>query len=105
MKRNKNDLIAEIKTARDEARVKENAYKNLTAKKYDYWRATAAVFTYNTALVMFALGTEHKIPDMAVEAIADFERARDSDAPEMSLAVADGRRDALASVAEWMSDR
>ena len=102
MKRNKNDLIAEIKTARDEARVKENAYKNLTAKKYDYWRATAAVFTYNTALVMFALGTEHKILDMAVEAIADFERARDSDAPEMSLAVTDGRRDAFASVADWM---
>ena len=96
------DLIAEIKTARDEARIKAHAYMNLTIKKYDYWRAVSAVLTYDEALAMFEQGTEHKIPDMATAAIADFERARDGDTTEMTLAVADGRRDALASVADWM---
>ena len=102
MQRNKNDLIAEIKTARDEARIKAHAYRDLTVKRYDYWRAVSAVLTYDEALAMFAQATEHKIPDMAATAVADFERVRDSEDPEMILAVMDGRRDALASVADWM---
>ncbi len=105
MKRNKNDVIAEIKVARDEARIKANAYKGLTAKRYDYWRAVAAITAYDQALTMFARGTEHDIRDMAATAIATFERARDNEIRETDLAVTDGRRDALASVAEWMSDR
>ena len=104
MKRMRADLIAEIKTARDEARVKANAYRHLTAKRYDYWRAMSAVLTYDEALAMFEQGTEHQIPDMAATAIADFERVRDSEDPEMILAVMDGRRDALASVADWMNN-
>ena len=105
MKRNRNDVIAEIKTARDEAKVKANAYKDLTAKRYDYWRAVSAVLAYDRALAMFARASEHKIPDMATEAIADFEYAHNDDptATEMTLAVTDGRRDALATVAEWMN--
>ena len=103
MKRMRADLIAEIKTARDEARVKAHAYMNLTIKRYDYWRAMSAVLAYDEALAMFARATEHKIPDMAATAVADFERARDGDTTEMTLAVADGRRDALASVADWMN--
>lgn len=102
MKRNRNDLIAEIKTARAEALVKAHAYENLTSKRYDYWRAAAAVRAYDQALAMFARGTEHQIPDMAARAIADFEYARDNETTEMNLAFADGRRDALASVADWM---
>ena len=105
MKRNRNDVIAEIKTARDEARVKANAYRNLTSQRYDYWRAVSAVLTYDEALAMFARATEHKIPDMAARAIADFERVRDSEDPEMILAIMDGRRDALASVADWMNTK
>ena len=103
MKRMRADLVAEIKAARDEARVKKNAYRNLTSKRYDYWRAIAAIAVYHKTLAMFEQGTEHKIPDMAVEAIAEFESARDDERPEMNLAVADGRRDALASVADWMN--
>ena len=104
MKRMRADLIAEIKTARDEARIKAHAYMNLTIKKYDYWRAVSAVLTYDEALAMFARATEHRIPAMAARAIADFERAHDDDptATERTLAIADGRRDALASVADWM---
>ena len=105
MKRNKNDVIAEIKTARDEARIKVQAYKGLAAKNYDYWRATFVAVTYDETLTMFERGTEHRIPYMAVEAIAEFEYERDSDIPEMTLAVLDGRRDALASVADWMYNR
>ena len=102
MKRNKNDVIAEIKTALDEANVKANAYMNLTAKRYDYWRAIAAIAVYHKTLAMFEQGTEHKIPDMATAAIAIFERARDREIRETDLAVTDGRRDAFASVADWM---
>lgn len=107
MKRNRNDVIAEIKAARDEARIKANAYKGLTAKRYDYWRATAAVLAYDGALAMFEQGTELYIPDMAATAIADFEYAHNDDptATKMTLAVADGRRDALASVADWMNTK
>lgn len=103
MKRNRNDIIAKIKTARTGAQTKANAYENLTSKRYDYWRAVTAIRAYDQALAMFERGTEHKIPDMAATAIADFERARDSDTDEMTLAVADGRRDALASVTYWMN--
>ena len=42
---------------------------------------------------------------MATEAIADFEWVRDNETLEMSLAVTDGHRDALATVAEWMRNR
>ena len=105
MKRMRADLIAEIKTARDEARIKANAYRNLTANRYRYWRATAALNAYNQALAMFERGTEHKIPGMAATAIAIFERARDNEIRETDLAVLDGRRDALATVAEWMNNR
>ena len=101
----RNDIIAKIKTARAEAQTKVNAYKNLTAKQYDYWRALATVIAYHGALALFEQGTEHKIPDMATTAIADFEIVREGEIPipEMALAVADGRRDALASVADWMT--
>ena len=105
MRRMRADVIAEIKTARNEARIKVNAYRHLTAKRYDYWRAIAAIAVYHKTLAMFEQGTEHKIPDMAVEAIAEFESARDDERPEMNLAVADGRRDALASVADWMTTK
>ena len=104
MQRNRNDLIAEIKTARDEAHVKANAHMNLTAKRYDYWRAVAASRAYHRALVMFARATEHEIPGMAATALADFARARDGDTTERALAVADGLRDALATVADWMNN-
>ena len=103
MKRNKNDVIAEIKTALDEAKVKARAYKYLTAKRYDYRRALAAIAAYDQALAIFAQGTEHNISDLAIAAIAEFEWARDNDTPKMTLAVADGRRDAFASVADWMT--
>lgn len=101
------DIIAEIRTARAEARVKVNAYRDITAKKYDYWRAIESVLTYDQALGMFARGTEHYIPDMAATALADFEYARDDDsfATEMDLAFADGRQDALTSVADWMDNK
>ena len=105
MKRNKNDVIAEIKTARDEARLRANAYKGLAAKKYDYWRATFVAVTYDETLTMFAREAEHNIPNMAAEATAEFEYERDNDIPEMTLAIIDGRRDALATVAEWMTNR
>ena len=101
----RNDVIAKIKTARAEAQTKVNAYKNITANSYNYCRTIATVTTYNEALAMFAQGTEDYIPDMAAKAIADFERARDSDTDEMTLAVTGGRRDALASVADWMDNR
>ena len=103
----RNDIIAEIKTARAEAQTKVNAYENLTSKRYDYWRAIAAIVAYDQALAMLMRGTEHQIPDMAATAIADFEYAHNDDptATEMTLAFADGRRDALASVAEWMNNR
>ena len=105
MKRNKNDVIAEIKAARDEARIKAHAYINLTIKKYDYWRAVSAVMTYDEVLDMFEWGAEYRIPAMATAAIAEFERARDDEPHEMNLAIKDGRRDALASVADWMRNR
>lgn len=103
----RNDIIAKIKTARAEAQTKANAYENLTSKRYDYWRAVSTVLAYDRALAMFARATERKISDMASTAIADFEYVRDDDptATEMSLAVADGWRDALASVADWMTDK
>lgn len=117
MKRNRNDVVAEIKTARDEAHTKARAYKNYMTEKYNYWRAISTVTTYNETLVMFEQGTEHQIPDMAATAHADFERARDDEILEVDLdgemiemsvgvsdlAVIDGRRDALASVADWMT--
>ena len=105
MKRNKNDVIAKIKTARDESKIKAHAYMNLTIKKYDYGRAVSAVMTYDEVLAMFEQETEHYIPDMATAAIAEFERAGDDDTSEGTLALIDGRRDALASVADWMSNR
>ena len=90
MKRMRADVIAEIKTALDEAKVKARAYKYLTSERYNYRRALAAIAAYDQALTLFARGTEHQIPAMAVRA-------------EMTLAVTDGRRDALASVADWMN--
>ena len=105
MKRNKNDVIAKIKTARAEARIKANAYMNIAGKRYDYWRAVSAAMTYDEVLAMFRQKTEHYLPDMATAAIAEFERARDDDTSEGTLALTDGRRDALASVAEWMDNR
>ena len=105
MKRTKNDVIAKIKTARDESKIKAHAYMNLTIKKYDYWRAVSVAMTYDEVLAMFRQKTEHYIPDMATAAIAEFERARDDGASEGTLALADGRRDALASVADWMRNR
>ena len=104
MNRNRNDLIAEIKTARDEAHARAYALRNLTAKRYDYWRAVAAIRAYDQALTVFAFGTEYKIPGMVANALADFERARDGETTEMALAAADGRRDALATVADWMNN-
>ena len=104
MQRNRNDVIAEIETARDEARITAHAYVNLTDNRYNYWRAVAAFRAYDRALVMFARATEHKIPGMAAKALADFARARDGETTEMALAVADGRRDALATVADWMNN-
>lgn len=98
----RNDIIAEIKTARAEAQTKANAYENLTSKRYDYWRAVSAIYAYDDALTMFERGTQDYIPDMATTAIADFERARDSDTDGMTLAVADGRRDALNTVVDLM---
>ena len=101
----RNDIIAEIKTARDEAQTKVNAYKYLTSERYNYWRAVSAVMTYDEALDMFEWGTEHRIPNMATTAHADFGYARDSDATEWTLAFTDGRRDALASVVDLMDGR
>lgn len=101
----RNDVIAEIKTALDEARIRANAYANITVNQYNYWRAIAAIAAYDRALAMFERGTEHQIPDMAVKAVADFEHVRDNDVTEMTLAFTDGRRDALASVADWMDNR
>lgn len=105
MNRMRADLVAEIKTARAEAQTKANAFKNLTSKRYESLRAITAVATYNEVLSMIEWGgTEHKIPDMAATALSDFEYAHNDDptATERTLAVAEGRRDALASVADWM---
>ena len=103
----RNDIIAEIKTARDEARFKAHAYVGLTSKRYDYWRAITAIVAYDEALAMLEQGTEQQIPDMAATALANFEYARDDDptATEMTLAVADGRRDALNTVVDLMDGR
>ena len=103
----RNDIIAEIKTARAEAQTKANAYVGLTSMRYDYWRAITAIAAYDEALAMLEQGTEQQIPDMAATALADFEYARDDDptATEMTLAVADGRRDALNTVVDLMDRR
>lgn len=100
--KNSADIILKISTARNEARAKEQDYRNIASKRYDRWQAVAAILAYNEAIAMFERGTEHKIPGMVAEAIADFERARDNDVMEINLGLADGRRDALATVAEWM---
>lgn len=104
MKRNRNDIIAEIKTARNEARIKANAYRHLTVKRYDYWRATVAIAVYDQALDMFERGAEHEIPSMATEALADFEYAREGEipVPKLTLVATDERRDVFAAIAEWM---
>lgn len=100
---NRADTVAKIKAARAEARIKANAYMNIAGKRYDYWRSLATAMTYDEALTMFMRGTEHDIPGMANYALANFEWARDSEASEVNLAVADGRRDAFATIAEWMT--
>ena len=110
MKRTRADLVAKIKTARAKAKIKARAYKYLTAKRYGYRRAISAVTTYNEVLSMIEWrGTEQQIPAMAAEATAEFEyeRAREGviPVPKMTLAVMDGRRDALASVTEWMNTK
>ena len=86
----RNDIIKNIITAIDETKVKARAYKYITSERYNYHRALATLAAYDQALTLFSRGTEHNILGMAVRA-------------EMTLAVADGRRDALASVADWMS--
>lgn len=105
--KNSADVIAKIKTARDEARIKANAYRHLTSKRYDYRRAVAAVLAYDEALALFERGTEHKIPNMVTRAIADFEyeHCDNPTATEVTLAVTEGRKDALASVADWMNNK
>ena len=103
--KNSADIIAKIKTARDQARIKANAYRNLTAMEYKYWRATAELNAYNQVLAMFEKGTEQQIPGMAATAIAEFERARDDDTNKWILALAEGRKDALASVTDWMNNK
>ena len=92
MKHNRNDTIKNIVTAVNEAKSEARAYKYITSERYNYRRALAAIAAYDQALALFARGTDHNISGMAVRA-------------EMTLAVADGRRDALASVAEWMDNR
>ena len=102
------DLVAKIKTARDEALDKANDNMNLATKRerYESLRAITAVATYNEVLSMIEWGgTGHRVPDMATEATADFERARDGETTGMTLAVTHGRRDALATVAEWMNNK
>ena len=105
----RNDIIAEIKTARAEAQTKAHPYMSLTAKRYGYWWAVAAIAAYETALAMLEQGTEQQIPDMASEAVADFERLRvrngGTPVPEINLAVAQGRRDALNTVVDLMDGR
>ena len=101
---NSTDIIAKIVTARDEARGMARIYKYHPNKQYDYWRAMSAVITCDDVLDMFESGDEHKIPDMAAKAAADFERVRDNEDPEMILAVMDGHRDALVSVVDWMNN-
>ena len=106
MKRNRNDIIAEIKTARAQAQTQVNAYENVPAKRYDLWRALATVIAYHGALASFEQATEHEIPDRAAAAVAHLERLHRSGlpVPEVNFATAEGRRDALVSVAEWMTD-
>ena len=86
---NRNDVIKNIITAINETKSKARAYKYITSERYNYHRALATLAAYDQALTLFSRGTEHNISSMAVRA-------------EMTLAVADGRRDALASVADWM---
>lgn len=105
MQRNRNDVISEIKTARDEARVKAHAYMSLTVKKYDYWRAMSAVIAYDDVLALYAQNREIEIQALATKADREFENARDGDVTEMTLAMTDGRRDALASVADLMNTK
>ena len=88
---NRNDVIKNIITAINETKAKARACKYITSERYNYHRALATLAAYDQALTLFARATEHHIPAMAVRA-------------EMTLAVADGRRDALASVAEWMDN-
>lgn len=120
MKRNRNDIVAEIKTARAQAQARVNDYEKATTKRYDHWRVLAAdatkrydrwrslaeVIAYHGALALFEQEAEHEIPDMAAAAVANLERLhrRGLPVPTMNLAVAHGRRDALVSVAEWMTD-
>ena len=118
MKRNRNDIVAEIKTARAQAQSRVNAnapakrydqWKALPAdstKRYDRWRSLAEVIAYHGALALFEQASEHEIPGMAAAATAHLERMhrRGLPVPTMNLAVAHGRRDALVSVSEWMAD-
>lgn len=96
------DVIEKIKTARDEADAEARTYKNDTANGQNYWRVMAAGVAYHEALEMFASATEHKIPNMATEAIAKSKRAHDNDPNEIVIAFADGRRDALLTVVDLM---
>ena len=102
---NSTDIIAKIKTALDKVDAKARIYKYHPNKQYDYWQAMSAVVTYDDVLDMFESEDEHKIPDMAAKAAADFERVRDNEDPEMILAVMDGHRDALVSVVDWMNNK
>lgn len=101
---NRAEIVANIVTARDEAHAEAYAYWNPALKKHNYWRELAAATTYDETLTLFAQGAEYKIPGMAnmADEIADYTRKHNDNPTEMTLAVAIGRRDALATVAYWM---
>ena len=102
MKRNRNDLIAEIKVARDEARVKAQAYANLPAKRYDFYRAAAATAAYDEALELIYEGYLARVRARADEAQSVYEGAQNGSWTELMLADIDGRRDALNTVVDLM---
>ena len=103
MKRNKNDLIAEIKTEQAHARHKAQAYASLPAKLYDFYRAVAATMAYYDALALIDDGKHDHVRALADDALDEWETAQNVDVTELMLAQLDGRRDALLTVVDLMA--
>ena len=117
--KNPADIIAKIKTARDEARIKANAYRHLTGKRYDFCRAKAATKAYTYALELIDEGEYDLVRALADDALAVYEAAQNVDVTERALAsfdgehdalltvvdLMDGHRDALVSVVDWMNNK
>ena len=106
---NRTDIVNNIITARNDAHDKARAYRNYKPNTHKYWRTLAAAETYDETLTMFAQGTQNKIPNMAADAIEIYEytlnndKALSTSGGLATIAVAEGHKNALATVTEWMN--